>query len=317
MKSRKGQILILVMMVMAIGLIVISPLLHYVDTSSSIYLSHLIDTNGYYAADGMMEYIINDLFSGVDVYNKNIATPHEQLHLSPGYDVTVTISDKVALPGPPPKAYDKPLVLDPGIPFGLGTLAAGATHDFNVYLIGNTSIEVNWPFDAGPGYSGSGFFCSKTCAYYTNGSISIYKCTDNSSNCSTRVLLYGPITGQQTSSQLKLNIKWNVSAGQSGWYTIRFKNQSWRLNQVAFIGCGCSGNEPYRVISRPFSGANESDYTWFKTSEHYQDYIITATAKQNNKSIVSITAYIRRYPSLTGYWMEQTVEIPSWQVTYY
>lgn len=325
MKPKKGQILIIVLMIMAIGLIVISPLLHYVDTSYNIYLRNLKATNAYYATDAMMEYIINDIFSGIDVYNQNISTPYNQLnYLNSGFDINVTISNTVALPLPPPKAYDEPVVLDPGIPFGLGTLAAGATHDYNIYLLGNTSVEVNWPFNDGPKYGAWGFFCYNECDYFTNGSISIYKCTDNSSNCSTRVLQYGPITGQNTSAQLQLNTKWNVSAGQSGWYTIRFKNQSWRMNQVAFWGCACSGNEPSSVTSRPFSGANESNYTWVKIGKQvggefylYQDYTVKATAEQNNKSIVSITAYVRHSPGPLAWWKTQTVEIPTWQVTYY
>ena len=326
MKSKKGQILIIVLMVMAMGLIVISPLLHYVDTSYNIYLINLKDTNAYYATDAMMEKILNDIYSGVDVYYKNInaSTNYSTTNfLSSGYDIDVIISDTVAVPLPPTESDQDWVVLDPGLSICptepcLGSMAAGATYDYDIYLLGNTTIEANWTF-----FDPVGSCC--TCwinwglhpPYYTQGTLSLI-----SYNGSTLKSVFGV----NVSAPVQLNFKYIVPVTQSDWYKVRFKNGSWRPTGFAnaFFCTGETGNESRPVTSELFSGANQSNYTWVKIGKEvagkvylFQDYKITATARENNQKIVSITAYVRHSPGPLAWWKPQTVEIPSWQVQYY
>jgi len=329
MKTKKGQILVLVLMVMVIGLIIISPLLSYVSTSYNIYLHNLIDTNAYYTADAMMAKILNDVYSGISVYGQNMSTPYSKKnYLYSGYDIDVVINDSVAQPLPTQQKANDWIYLDPGVTvanpgnaYTLGSLPYGQKYEFPVYLLGNTSVEVNWTFNGTAAIlttCSCGNNCPVTCPYNCIGLIYI--------NNSAGVPQY-QVNGSSISKALELHGNWTVPADQSGTYNISFINRSWRYNALQSpSNCVCTGFEGRTANSESFNGSGiyGNGDTWVKIGKQvggqvylYQDYTITATAKKNNQNILSITACIRQTPGPLAWWKEQTVEIPSWQIKYY
>jgi len=158
-KAKKGQILIITLLVMAIGLIIISPVLQYLDSSITQYLHDVVRTNAYYAADAMMQDILADIHSGIDVYNQNVSVPYSQSDfLYSGYNVNVSINYATLQGMPAPQGSGDWLYLDPGVKICtdtttcntsqlLGSLSVGATHNFSVYLVGGNVIKVNWTID--------------------------------------------------------------------------------------------------------------------------------------------------------------------------
>jgi hypothetical protein len=95
-KAKKGQALVLALIVMGVGLIVIVPLLHYVDTTYGVYISANTHSNAYYAADAMMEQIMNDMLTGQFNTTKNYGqSPANGLN---GYNVSTVISNNITWP---------------------------------------------------------------------------------------------------------------------------------------------------------------------------------------------------------------------------
>ena len=333
MKAKKGQILILTLIVMALGLIIISPLLSYLDTSLSQYTHGLVRTQAYYVADAMMTNILNDVYAGVYVYDQNISSPYSRNgYMNSSYNVNVSINNSMPFPIPTPVAGNDWIYLDPGVSICntsscdpdllLSSLAFGSTHEFTIYLLGGNQVQINWSFDD------EGVCCmwgcdggAGPCSYHPGGRMWITYPNNGSTIPGTTVC------GSATYSAAHLYLNYSVPAGLTGNYTIKFLNDnSYRVSSQN-IFCTCSGNETRPSFSARFVGTNDSDYTWVRVgksaeggqSTSYQDYMITVTAKSsgNNAKIVSITAFVRHGPGPMGYWLPQTVGIPSWQITYY
>lgn len=332
LKAKKGQVFILVLMVMAIGLIVISPLLDYLSSSYRTYTRDVIKTNAYYAADAMMAYILHDIQRGVNVYEANVETAYSQDdYLGSGMDVSVTINDSMPQPVATPEGGSGWIYLDPGITICadtscdstllLNSLGYGKTHDFPVYLVEDADIEVNWTMDD----PGATCWCDDGghCAYYLGASM--WMNYPNGSKITAT-----EVSGSSSNNPLTLNFNW--TAPETDTYTVQFENTGCHRDQARncgwFFVCfftGCDTNQVNRPsLSAAFGGNGDTDYTWVRIGKEedgvvysYQDYSVTATASKNGEDLVSITAYIRHSPGPLAYWLEQTVEIPSWQVTYY
>lgn len=77
------------------GIIIISPLLHYVETTTNRYKSEMVDTNAYYAADALMEKIMSDLYVltniSVEYQNGNYSMQSPNGWLN-GYNANATIN---------------------------------------------------------------------------------------------------------------------------------------------------------------------------------------------------------------------------------
>ena len=338
-KAKKGQILILTIIVMAIGLIVISPLLAYLDSSYSQYLHELNRTTAYYAADAMMENILNDLYQGVDIYNQNASTPYNQNgsnYLGSGYDISVAINNSILYSLGTPQGSSNWSYLDPGITTCntsscdsstlLGSLATGATHNYSLYLVGGNQVQVNWAVNeaADPVCGWILCFliipcyvcCPTTCPNHSEGSMQMLY--PNGS------LVAGTaVNGSLTNAPLTLNFNWSVPEGTSGNYTIRFTNgNTYRKYSDNVWLCNCNVNDS--VASTVFSASGATDHTWVRVGKEiggevysYQDYMITAKARRANHDILSIIAYVRQSPGPITWWKDQIIEIPSWQIIYY
>lgn len=91
LKAKKGQILIVVLCVMVVGMLIMTPLLSYLDTTYSIYRDTGTHARAYYDADMVMETFINDIRAG------NVSTaPGAYNRIGPnGYTVIVTVTENV------------------------------------------------------------------------------------------------------------------------------------------------------------------------------------------------------------------------------
>jgi hypothetical protein len=332
----KGQILIFTLIVMAIGMIVISPMLSYLNSSSEMYTHGLIRAMAYYSTDTMMTSILNDIYSGTNVWVQNISSSYNLLnpangsgYLNSGYNISVSINNSIVAAMPTPESSDDWVYLDPGIStcntsscdanLLLGTLAFDSTHSYSVYLVGGSSVQVNWALiDSGDQFCvWDPFICYAPCSYHVGGTMWMEYPTNGSTIPGTTVC------GSATSATLPLHFNWSVPESLTGNYTIKFHNGGcWQSEANIFGGCGGNNTRPSFTY---FSGTGDPANTWVRVGKQtaggtvytYQDYTITATARRDNRDIVSITACIRHNPGSSAWWQEQTVQIASWQITYH
>ena len=324
MKAKNGQILILTLIIMAIGMIVISPLLSYQASSFRIYTEKEKKVLAYLAADAMMTQIFADIYMGKNIYVLNIEDPERY---SPegewlnGFDIRTSIDDYMENP-PPPLSGDMDWVyLDPEINFGLNTLAYNAIHSFELYLTGNTTVTVNWYFrDSRSGICN--YFCTGRMWITDSDHITVQY--GNSSSVDTGEISNG------TNVAFQQQLTWTVPEGQSGDYFIKFQNLATRRSG----GGGC-GTINYRSMSdfsaessppgRPtFSGIGDEQYTWVRIGtadgdQVYlsQDYTVTITASRRGTDVASIKACLRQWPGPMIRWEEQSIAVLSWIISYY
>ena len=308
-KAKKGQILIFALISMAVGLIVIAPLLHYIDSSYNLYSNKLKGTMAYYTADAMLEKIFSDMYAGQDVYyNSSSYTNQSWLN---GYSINTSINDSIA--SSPPGAAADWIYMDPGCGLGLNSLASGATYNFNVYLTEGTTVKANWYFkDAKAG--NCNYYCIGNMSItYQNGSTVKYT---NGSAVTTGTKMNGVNTAFQQ------NLSWTVPQGGSGNYFIQFKN-----NAVRGQGGSCGNvtrSMSDMLVAPTFSGIGDPTYTWVSIGNssggqvlQYQDYTITTTASLHNAKIASITVCVRQTPGPLIWWQHQSLAVVSWTVKYY
>lgn len=303
---------------MAIGMIVISPLLSYQASSFRIYTEKEKRALAYLAADAMMTQIFADIYMGKNIYVLNIEEPERY---SPegewlnGFDIRTSIDDYMEDP-PPPLSGDMDWVyLDPAISFGLNTLAYNAIHSFPAYLTGNTTATVNWYFRdarAGP----CNYFCTGRMWIEDSSNVVVAGSRDDDLSNGTNVAFQQQLT-------------YTVPQGQSGVYRFYFHNLATRRS-----GSGC-GTINYRSMSdfsaessppgRPtFSGIGDEQYTWVRIGtadgeQVYlsQDYTVTITASRRGADVASITACLRQWPGPMIRWEEQSIAVLSWIISYY
>lgn len=341
-KTKKGQILIFVLVLMAMGLIIITPLLHFLNTSYNAYINIMTDTTGYYTADAMMSNIFNDMISGQDVQNRsagyyNTTQPSGWLN---GCNVNTTISSSL-LSYTVPEESDDWLYLDPGIGLLSDPLAHEGIHDFKVYLTENSDVTAHWYFDDQRDYYYV-FFTDRWCPYYSKGAMWVE--SENGS------IIWGNQSNLNNVASVAFNqsLHFQVPANMSGNYTIRFQNLADRENVDCLGGCSgsdreerslttascavtkwytsnCHGSNKYACQSA-FSGTGDMAHTWVKVGTvlpvgskvvQYREYTITTLAKRGNTDIASITARLRQSPGPLIWWANQDIEIVAWEIRYY
>jgi hypothetical protein len=338
-KTKKGQILIFVLVLMAMGLIIITPLLHFLNTSYNAYINIMTDTTGYYTADAMMSNIVNDMVSGQDVQNRsagyyNTTQPSGWLN---GCNVNTTISSSL-LSYTVPEESDDWLYLDPGIGLLSDPLAHEGIHDFKVYLTENSDVTVHWYFNDRRDHWGLYGYCP----YYCEGAMWVE--ADNASH----TVMWGNQSNLNNVASVAFNqsLHFQVPANMSGNYTIRFQNLA-RADKMNWIG-DCEG--PYdrslsfedcddtsydagrlhsiydHACQSAFSGTGDMSHTWVKVGTilpvgskvvQYREYTITTLAKRGNTDIASITARLRQSPGPLIWWANQNIEIVAWEIRYY
>jgi len=232
-KSKNGQVLILTLIIMAIGLIVISPLLSYLQSSQKMYTSKLIDSAGYLTADAMMSKIFSDMWAAENIYELNISESENYNNQSEsgwlnGFSISTSIDNSINN-SPPPSGTAGWVYLDPAISFGLDTLENGDTHVYEAYLTENTSVTVNWYFKDAKRTS--------SCNYYCNGSMWISDGSGTVCGSDSVVLTNGSSTAFQQ------QLTWTVPSGGTGNYFFNFENLATRT-----YGSGCPSTE-YRDMS--------------------------------------------------------------------
>lgn len=326
-KSKKGQVLVFTLMLMAIGLIVITPLLHFLDSSYTAYKGILIDTDGYYTADAMMNTLIVDMASGQDVLNQSALYNKS---LSGGWlngcNVSTSINSTMYSYMVPDEETDEWTYLDPGCGLGLGSLAHDANYSVKVYLTEGSNITVNWYFDDIADYTDCDplrVFHYSLWPYYCLGDIWIaYENGSPVGGLGT----YNSTSGLPN-KPLNLSAGWSVPINGSGNYSVIFRNRSWRYLMECFGGQGAVQDRSTGAVNSPpaFGGTGDLSYTWIKVGEivggsrvvRYRDYTITTTATRAGDKVASVTAVLRQAPGPLNWWPPQDVEIVSWQVSYY
>lgn len=316
MKSKKGQILIITLLVMAIGLIVIAPLLSYLHTSYNLYIDKLEKTAGYLTVDAMMEQIFSDMFAGEDIYilNKSESSPYSQDSWLNGFDIRTVVNNSIAVPPPFTGEESYEAYMDPGCGLGLNELEYNDTYPFEIYLTEESIVTVNWYFDE-----------DSDCDYECAGAMWIED-SDGATVCGLESTVLS--NGSNTAFQQQLN--WTVPEDGTGNYFINFKNLAEYEEEDCFLWwCSCSGDWAERDLGDigvppTFSGTGSTDGTWVKLSSNsssgsyglYQDYTIITTASIRNKDVVSITACVRQTPGPVIYYQRQSLAVVSWIVNY-
>jgi hypothetical protein len=320
-KAKKGQILILVLMLMAVGLIVISPLLAYLNTSYNIYAGKLEDATAYYTVDAMMGKIFGDLYTGTNVYILNVSDSTRYNNQSAsgwlnGYNISTYVNNSMASPPPPSLGETADWIYrDPGCDFGLNSLAHDATYTYNVSLTEGTSVMSNWYFQDSK---------SGSCNYTCSGVMWIaYANLSPVPGATTGTLTF-------TNTGFSGNLNWTVPPGGTANYSVRFQNLATRKS-----GSGCSTTSDRSMsqmfVKPTFSGAGPADpdylkYTWVRLGNSYggqvylfQDYTITTTARRvsTNTDVLTVTACVRQTPGPLMPEEHQTLAVVSWTVTYY
>ena len=313
-KAKKGQILILVLILMAVGMIVMAPLFHYLNSSYDLGLSKITDTQAYYAVDAMIGKIFSDMYAGQDVYINNSAHPEYYSNASwlNGFQINTSIINSMQSPPPPSGSTADAgwIYMDPGCDLGLNSLASGTAdqHLFNISLTGGTTVTAHWYFQDNKAGS---------CSYYDNGKMWITYPNGSYTNGSPAVLSNG------VSKAFNQSLSWTVPQNGSAVYTIHFQNLA-----VRGSGSGCpNGSRNFYDsgwVKKPtFSGIGDPTYTWVSIGNssggqvwQYQDYTITTTARRDNKDILKVTACVRQSPGPLVWWQQQNLAVVSWIVCY-
>ena len=324
MKAKKGQILVLVLMLMAVGLIVMAPLLGYLNTSYNIYAGKLNDTMAYYTVDAMIGKIFSDMYAGNDSY---IINRDEPLRYSPtgvwlnGYKISTSINNSIKDPPPPPSGDSGAtgwIYWDPGCAFGLSTLANnGIPYTFNMSLTAGTTITVNWYFNDTRSKSSCNYYCIGR-MWITNSSGTV--CGSSSVN------LWSGI-----SQPFQKQLSWTVPQNGSATHSIKFQNLAVRGTTASGCPNTSRSMSDFDATSIPpgrptFSGIGETNHTWISVGNssgggvyQYQDYTITTTARlaSTNTDIVTVTACVRQTPGPNIWKDQQSLAVVSWTVTYW
>ena len=136
-KGKRGQLLILVIGVMAVGMFVIAPLLAYVDLSLRLSLSSHSKTSAFYAAEAGIEMAIGDLYMGHDIFDNQ---PYNGT--MNGYDFSTTV-------GVPPMAnitapQDSEAYFDPGTSLAMRPMDANGDHEYPFVVLKGKDVMINW-----------------------------------------------------------------------------------------------------------------------------------------------------------------------------
>lgn len=268
-RRERGQILILVLAVMALGLLVIGPLLAYVDVSLRLTSRTQDRTAAYYAADAGVERVIGDLYQGVNV----LAADYYRSETIKGYTFVATAS----LPesdAPPPPATD--IYLDPGGCFGLRPLKAKGDPDgkdvwnYSLVLVKGESVKINWAasIDTGSG--------TEHCL----GEIEILKLDENGDEVEPPIKSTG-VQGDGDDGRLvaiTLYVPGN-EIEEGGTYRIKFSNHS-------YLGDDPTTNfvDSYAVC---FKYGGDEDHTFTGSITSNPDHFITDASNNNEMTILA------------------------------
>jgi hypothetical protein len=308
-KAKKGQVLIITLVIMAIGLIVIGPLLSYTDSSYTQYTQQLKITNAYYSADAMMGVIFADMYAGKDIYMLNQAdsTRYNNQSWLNGCKINTSITDTIASVPPPDQPADW-VYLDPGCAFGLNcpalnALSSGTTHSFELYLTEGTTVMAHWYFkdSSNPG-----------CAYYCIGRMLI-TCVNGTTVADTGSVSNG------TSVAFNKSLTYTVPLGGNNLYYINFSQTSVQGQRGS---CANTSRSTANMAVKPaFSADGDFNNTWVRTGNssggqvyQYQDYTITSTASIGN-TYATIQACVRQSPGPLMWWEPQSLVVISWTIS--
>ena len=237
-RKERGQILILVLVVMVFGVLVVTPLLAYVDISLRLFHRSEHRAAAYYAADAGVERVISDLFQSVNIlaegYNVTSNGPIK------GYTFYATASLPQGEAPPPPETE---VYLDAGGCFGMRPIAADDAWNYTIILPQGQSLKVNW----------AAFVPDETGTEHCQGEIQLWRLSDYNLIISSG--WSGDLEDGNEARAVAITLDIPGSAiEEQGYYNITYKNNSYRT---------ISGNNtPAPIWAKCFSGDGDDDHTF-------------------------------------------------------
>ncbi len=139
-RGQQGQVLLLVLVVVALGSLIIPSFLIYTSTMVRVRNADTTQVVARYAADAGITDVVSDLVQGTDVLAEGYSIPNPTVN---GYPVTVVIS--TPSPGTQPAATYQ--YFDPGASYGLKSLNNQTKYYLTVdNVIAGSRVRVNWAF---------------------------------------------------------------------------------------------------------------------------------------------------------------------------
>jgi hypothetical protein len=236
-RKEKGQILILVLVVMVFGVIVVTPLLAYVDISLRLFTRTHDRAAAYYAADAGVERVISDMYQRINILDPGYYVIPDGSIKGYTFNATADLPEGEAPPPPETEVY-----LDPGGCFGMRPIGVGANSSYNYTIIlpQGQSLKVNWAayvldIDNWEEH------CRGEIELWLNDTLitsSLYSGDQEDGDEGRAVAITLDIPG------------WNIT--EAGTYSIKFKNYSY-LNDP--------GN-PVPVYAKCFASQGDDDHTF-------------------------------------------------------
>lgn len=146
-RGKRGQILILVLGVMGLGMFVVAPLLAYVDLSFRLNMRYQIKTESYLAAEAGIERVVGDLYMGTDIRVPAYDGDNSSVNSAPAvlgdFYFHINVTEPTTL-GVAPLAVES--YLDPGSCLGMRPVNAGEAWDYDFFMSHGEDIKVNWVY---------------------------------------------------------------------------------------------------------------------------------------------------------------------------
>ncbi len=152
-RGSRGQVLILVLGVLALGMFVIAPLLVYLDISFNLNMRYQLKSEAYVTAEAGIERVIGDLYMGTDIrvptYDHNDSAVNEAPAVHGDFKFQINVSEPSALGVAP---IDTEKYLDPGTCLGMRPIDDTLGYwDYDFFMSQGEDIKVNWVYYAAGG----------------------------------------------------------------------------------------------------------------------------------------------------------------------
>lgn len=181
-KKSKGQLLILVLGVMGMGMLVIAPLLAYVDLSLRLSLKTTLRTSAYYAAEAGIQWVIGDIYQAQSILEKSNNSSYSGI--MNGYNFSVNVSPysgAAAVVQGGGSAY-----FDPGVTMYMRPMMAypnpNCSSSYPFVAVKGKDVKINWAgYVSAPGATNKSAYDNSTQIEKLNTTISLWKVNENGS----------------------------------------------------------------------------------------------------------------------------------------
>jgi hypothetical protein len=147
-RSRRGQVLILVLGVMGMGLLVVAPLLAFLDISFRLSMNYQMKTESYIVAEAGIERVIGDLYMATDIrvptYDFNDSAVNEAPPLQGNFKFQINVTEPTTLGVAP---LETESYLDPGSCLGMRPINTTVPYwDYDFFMTHGEDLKVSWAY---------------------------------------------------------------------------------------------------------------------------------------------------------------------------